>query len=226
VIETSNAENLGMAVASAAYQTVIYELADYDSDEFNPSCEDAGNRTEENNENNSEDWWNIKTTYDECTFTNDEETTVVFDGTIDRTYDGASDSSSEIFDVTVSFNDDPEDLNSTLSCDGVSTSSQTCLLEEAEFVGFDDRLFEVEGLAANGDWASGYYISGFVNDPDNGSVTMTTGDTPITYSDDCEVPVTGIVNLSGTDDTSATITFVSCLEFNVTIDGVANTYYW
>ncbi|MEJ2694767.1 MAG: hypothetical protein P8166_17520, partial [Candidatus Thiodiazotropha sp.] len=112
----------------------------------------------------------------------------------------------------------------SVSCINFNSVSPTCSIS-SDFVGLDSRTYRVENIAVNGSAVSGFYVNATVYDPDHGYVTMET-DTPLTFDCATGVPGTGSVVLSGASTTLATITFVSCDEFNVTIDSVAETFFW
>ena len=135
---------------------------------------------------------------------------------------GAVDSLSMTFNVTATYAGESAALNLSLNCVDLSGSA-SCTVR-SDFVGVDGRIYRVMDITVTPS-GSGYYVNATVYDPDHGRVDMTTT-APLAFDCPNGVPSTGTVVISGTDSTSGTINLVSCSEFNVTVDGVSNTYYW
>jgi hypothetical protein len=150
---------------------------------------------------------------------------IVLTGTVDFVYDSVTDEISMVYHVTGTFAGESVDINMSLSCSDFTTAvSPTCEIS-TDFAGLDDRIYRVKDISVSGNATSGYNVSATVYDPDHGYVGITTS-TPLIFDCGTNVPSTGTIELTGASATSATINFVSCDEYNVTIDGVGETFYW
>lgn len=149
---------------------------------------------------------------------------LVFNGTVDYTYNSGADSLSMVFHMTVSYAGDSQSINMTIACASIS-GSPVCTVS-SDFVGLDDRTYRVTNIGVTGDAYSGFYVDATVYDPDHGYITMTTT-SPILF--DCPttgVPSTGTITINGASASSATISFDSCSSFTVTINSVAEVFNW
>jgi hypothetical protein len=253
-VETTNSEDLSTAAASGALQAVAADSASGALGRPTPSLENkllevspkiskwivqsgfryAAKTTDISSEvcdaggtaiadtNDAETVGTI--TFSSCGMSDGSGGTLVLNGTVDYTYTVSSDSIVMTYHVTVTYAGETSDMNMTLSCVDFTSASPTCSAS-VDYVGLDSRVYRVKDIDVSGSEASGFYVSATVYDPDHGYVEMTTN-TPITFECDNGVPGTGAVTLAGSDSTSATITFVSCSEYNVTIDGLTETYNW
>jgi hypothetical protein len=153
--------------------------------------------------------------------------TIVITGSVDFSITlsgGSADSMSMTFRVTVAYGGESANINMTISCVNL-TGVASCTVS-SDFVGLDNRVYRVTDITVSGNASSGYYVSATVYDPAHGRVGMTTT-APLLYNCSNGVPSTGTVVISGTDSTSATINFVSCSEFNVTVaGGSSETFFW
>jgi hypothetical protein len=253
-VETTNSEDLSTAAASGALQGVAANSASSAFSRPTPSlenklleiapkiskwivqsklhyaakttnvtgdfCDEGGTAIADTN-----DAGTIGTiTFSNCGISDDNGGALVLNGTVDYNYTASTDSIVATFHVTVTYGGESSAINMTLSCVDTTSASPTCSAS-VDYVGLDNRVYRIKDIQVSGSAASGFYVSATVYDPDHGYVQMTTN-TPITFECDNGVPGTGAVTLTGSDSTSATITFVNCSEFNVTIDGLTETYYW
>jgi hypothetical protein len=166
-------------------------------------------------------------TFTNCGISDGNGGVVTLSGTVAVSYtlvNNTIDSMEMTFHVSVSFGGETASISMSLSCVGL-TGVGSCTVS-SDFVGIDDRVYRVTDITVSGSAASGYYIDATVYDPAHGSVTMTTT-APLLFDCSNGVPRTGTLALTGSNATSATITFVSCSEYNITVDGnPATTYYW
>lgn len=136
---------------------------------------------------------------------------------------GSPDSLSMTFRVNVSYEGQTVSINLTLSCVNLS-GSPSCSVR-SDFAGIDGRVYRVVDITVTQYGVDTYGIGATVYDPDHGRFDMTTT-VPLVLDCPNGVPSVGTVMISGADSTSGTINFVSCSEFNVTVGGVSDTYFW
>ena len=110
-------------------------------------------------------------------------------------------------------------LNMTVSCN----SSGTICTITSDFIGENGRAYRVTDTTVSGNSSTGYNVSATVYDGEHGSITVTA--TAVTFNCDNGLPGSGTVTFSD-GSTTATVTFNSCTNYTLTIDGVANDYDW
>jgi hypothetical protein len=95
----------------------------------------------------------------------------------------------------------------------------------ADYQGYDDRTYRVTNVSVSGNESSGYEVSVRVYDPDYGYITVTT---EIALTFDCSGghPSAGRIRIEGANGDVAVIEFISCTQYVVTFEGVAETYTW
>jgi hypothetical protein len=134
-----------------------------------------------------------------------------------------ADTLSMTFHVTVSYAGESESINLTLNCVDLS-GSPSCSVR-SDFTGVDGRVYRVMDIDVTPYGTDTYYVDATIYDPDHGHFDMTTT-APLVLNCSNGVPSSGTVVIFGSGSTSGTITFVSCSEYNVTIDSVSTTFYW
>lgn len=252
MIDTGNSRDLSTAAASGALQSVVGDSANifarsaprleskvfeispkiakwivqsellYAAKTANLSalCSAGGSAIADSNDAETEG----TITFTNCGISDGAGGAVFLTGQVNFSYNAATDTMSMAFYVTASYAGESTDMSLSLSCVDFNSASPTCSAS-SDFVGLDNRTCRVENIAVTGSAVSGFDVNATIYDPDHGYVTMNT-DTPLTFGCATGVPGTGSIVLSGASATQATITFVSCDEFNVTIDSVGETFYW
>jgi hypothetical protein len=163
-------------------------------------------------------------TFTNCAMSDSEGGTLVMNGTVTFSANTSADSSSMVFNVTVTYIGESQSVNMTLACSNISSASVSCSMT-SDFTGIDGRVYRIEDLSVSGDEVSGFYVGMTLYDPDYGSVAVTTSQ-PLTYDCTDPVPGSGMLTLSGANDSSATVSFGNCSSYTVTVDGVGTTYDW
>jgi hypothetical protein len=164
-------------------------------------------------------------TFTNCGISDGTGSAIVLNGTVDFTYVTSTDSISMVYHVTVSYAGESQAINMTVACVDFMTSSPTCTVS-SDFTGLDSRVYRITDISVSGNASSGFYINATIYDPDSGRFDMTTS-VPILF--DCPtagIPSTGVIGISGSGGTSASISFDDCSSFTVTINGVPETYNW
>jgi hypothetical protein len=255
-VEDANAESLSTAAASGATQSVVADVAEgalmarsapslesklveispkiaywavqsgalYSAKTTNISadvCDAGGSAIADSN-----DAGTVGTiVFTNCGISDDAGGVIVMNGTVDFSgtlVGNQPDTLSMTFHVTASYGGESATINLLISC--VDLSGTASCTVSSDFVGIDGRTYRVTDISVSGG-VSGYYVNATVYDPNQGQVDMTTT-SPLLFDCANGVPSTGTVVISGSGSTAGTISFVSCSEYNVTIDGVSTTYYW
>jgi hypothetical protein len=133
------------------------------------------------------------------------------------------DSLSMTFHVNATHAGQTQAIRLVLHCVGLS-ATPSCTVR-SDFAGIDGRVYRVTDISVTPYSTDSYYIDATVYDPDYGRFSMVTT-APLLLDCANGVPSAGAVDISGDGPTSGTITFVSCSEYNVTINGGSKTYYW
>jgi hypothetical protein len=165
-------------------------------------------------------------TFSNCGIYIDASSVMYLTGTVDYTItlvSGSPDTLSMTFRVNATYEGLTEAINLSLNCVDLS-GSPSCSIR-SDFAGIDGRVYRLTDINVTSYGTDTYYIDATVYDPDYGYFSMTTT-TPLLLDCPNGVPRTGAVVISGDGTTSGTISFVSCTEYNVTIDGVSTTYSW
>lgn len=108
----------------------------------------------------------------------------------------------------------------TIVCDG----NYGCSVQ-SDFVGTDGRTYRIEDMTVSGSDTSGWNVSATVYDPDLGSVNFETTD-PLMLDCPTGVPSSGALSMRGSNSVVATVTYTSCTEFQVCLEGICNTATW
>jgi hypothetical protein len=95
----------------------------------------------------------------------------------------------------------------------------------SDYRGYDERTYRVTEVSVSGNGASGYQVSVRVYDPEHGYVTVTT-DVPVTFDCTDGHPSAGRIRIEAANGVTATVEFISCTQYVVTFEGVADTYTW
>lgn len=148
---------------------------------------------------------------------------IVLTGTVDYSFNQSTDTFDMSFHVSVTYAGETAALNLTIHC--VNFSNATSCMVSSDFVGLDGRIYRVTDISVFGDPSTGISVDATVYDPNHGRVTMVTTSAMVF---DCPVgvPSTGTLVISGSDSTSATVSFNGCTSFDVTIAGSPATYFW
>lgn len=110
--------------------------------------------------------------------------------------------------------------NMTVVCD----ANYGCSIQ-SDFVGADGRTYRIEDMTVSGSDTSGWNVSATVYDPDLGSVNFETT-APLMLDCPTGVPSSGALSMRGSNLVVATVTYTSCTEFQVCLEGVCNTATW
>ena len=251
-VESTNAESLSTAAASGALQSVAAEsassafarpMADFSGKlleiapriamgivqsefyaakitDLSSLCDAGGTAIADTND--AETVGTIAFT--NCRMSDGYGSVLVLNGVVDYTFNSSADSMAMTFNITMTYAGETAVMNMTLNCVNFTSASPTCSVT-SDFAGLDGRIYRVTDITVTGDAFSGFTISATVYDPDYGHVDMVTT-TPITFDCGTGVPGTGSVAVYGSSGTSGAINFVSCSEYNVTVNGVTDTYFW
>ncbi len=165
-------------------------------------------------------------TFSSCGIRIDAFSVIYLTGTVDYSITlvgGSPDTLSMVYRVNATYEGQTEALNLSLNCVDVS-GSPSCSIR-SDFTGIDGRVYRVMDISVTPYGTDSFYIDATVYDPDYGRFSMVTT-VPLLLDCANGVPSAGAVDISGDGPTSGTITFVSCSEYNVTIDSVSTTFYW
>jgi hypothetical protein len=165
-------------------------------------------------------------TFSNCGIRVDATSAMYLTGTVDYSITlvgGSPDTLSMNYHVNATYAGQTQALNLSLNCVGLSGASSCSI--RSDFAGIDGRVYRVLDISVTPYSTDSYYIDATVYDPDYGHFSMVTT-VPLLLNCANGVPSAGAVDISGDGPTSWTITFVSCSEYNVTINGGSKTYYW
>jgi len=113
-------------------------------------------------------------------------------------------------------------LNMTLTCTGLNTVSPSCN-SISDFTAANGETYRVENAVVSGNDSTGYSIQAKVYDSEYGSVSISS--TALTFDCSNGLPSSGSITYTSGSD-SATVTFDSCTQFTVTLNGTADIYSW
>ena len=126
------------------------------------------------------------------------------------------------------FTDGSQTFDGSFECSRPSSTSINinCSYSYSGLTGIDSGSYSISGSAFTGDNISGYSGTVTVTDSDRGSVTITASN--IIYDDACafDVPVSGTLSMAGSEGSSATVTFNSCNDATVVVDGNSILITW
>jgi len=123
---------------------------------------------------------------------------------------------------TVSVDGYTTTLNMTMSCTTDSSGFPNCNTI-SDFKAANGQSYRVENASVSGNSSSGYNISATVYDSTYGSVSVTSTNLVLDCSNG--LPSSGSITYTSGSEL-ATVTFNSCSEYTVTLDGTADTYNW
>jgi hypothetical protein len=252
-VETANAEDLGTASASAARQAIVSEgvngvlrplpeledkvleispmIAEWvaqsvsyaaRTEDVSAVCTGGGQAIADTNDAGTSG----TITFTNCRFDDGNGSVISMTGTVDFTYtevNGEIDSMSLNYNVSVTYQGETAGVNLRISCVNM-TSAGSCSIS-SDFVGLDNRVYRVIDITVGGDAYSGYYVDATVYDPAHGHVSLTTT-APLLFDCPTGAPSTGTLVITGTNSSSATVSFDSCDQFTVTVNGLGETFYW
>ena len=112
----------------------------------------------------------------------------------------------------------------TVSCTNVK-GAPSCEIS-SDFMGVDPRIYRLTNASVTGNDVSGYNITATIYDPDQGSIQLTTSRSILYNCMEKWIPSTGAISITGSDGSSASISFVSCSQYTVVVDNVGTTYSW
>lgn len=119
-----------------------------------------------------------------------------------------------------------ETFNMTMTCSASNNQGTDISCEYySDYHGYDNRTYRVTEASVSGSATSGYSVSFRVYDPDYGYVSVTT-EIPVTFGCSDGHPDAGRIRMEGANGTTAVVEFISCSQYVVTFNGVANTYNW
>lgn len=165
-------------------------------------------------------------TFTNCRIDDGNGSVIVMTGTVDFTFtlvNNEVDSMSLNYNVSVSYEGETAGVNLRISCVDM-TGARSCSIT-SDFVGLDNRVYRVTNITVSGSAYSGYYVDATVYDPVHGYVSLTTT-APLLFDCPTGVPSTGSVVITGSNSSSATVSFDSCSQFTVTVSGLGETFYW
>jgi hypothetical protein len=252
-VDTTNSEDLGTASASAARQAVVTDAvngvmrpaADLEDKvldvsptiaEWIAQSRNYAARTEDvsrfctqggeaiANTNDAETSGTI--TFTNCGIDDGNGSVIVMTGAVDFTLtlvNNEVDSMSLNYNVSVTYEGKTAGVNLRISCVDM-TGVRSCSIT-SDFVGLDNRVYRVTNITVSGSASSGYYVDATVYDPAHGSVSLTTT-SPLLIDCPTGVPSTGTVVITGANSSSATVSFDSCDQFTVTVNGLGEIFYW
>ncbi|MBV1871005.1 MAG: hypothetical protein KUG83_00520 [Gammaproteobacteria bacterium] len=110
----------------------------------------------------------------------------------------------------------------TIAC----TDVQTCSVQ-ADFAGLDGRTYRISDVEVTGSDSIGWDVTATVYDPDLGFVEIATT-TSLMFDCPAGVPSTGALTVTGVDSVAASVTYLSCSEFQVCLleGNICSTYSW
>lgn len=123
---------------------------------------------------------------------------------------------------TVSVDGYTTTLNMTMSCTTDSSGFPNCNTI-SDFKAANGQSYRVENASVGGNSSSGYNISATVYDSTYGSVSVTSTNLVLDCSNG--LPSSGSITYTSGSE-SATVTFNSCTQFTVELDGNADIYTW
>lgn len=109
-------------------------------------------------------------------------------------------------------------LNATISCDASFNCSIFSDFEE------NGRSYRIENSSVSGSSSTGYNVEARVYDEEYGYVEISS--TGLVFDCSNGNPSTGTIEVTDGEGNTASIEFVSCTEFTVTVDGSASSYIW
>jgi hypothetical protein len=116
----------------------------------------------------------------------------------------------------------------TISCTGLLSGNYNCETN-ADWEDPSGETYRYESSSVVGDDSSGYEVEVIVFDTENGYIEVTTTER-IMYNCENGYPGAGEISITGSEETSASVSFDSCTGFtvNVVADGssVASTFNW
>lgn len=117
-------------------------------------------------------------------------------------------------------------FNMSVTCTATNQEGSDASCEYySDYRGYDNRTYRVSEVSVTGNESSGYQVSVRVYDPDHGYVTVTT-EVPVTFDCSDGHPSAGRIRVEAADGATAVIEFISCSQYVVTFEGVADTYTW
>ncbi|MES9972190.1 MAG: hypothetical protein ABW092_19325 [Candidatus Thiodiazotropha sp.] len=178
--------------------------------------------------------WSID--YDQCTRTTsygNSSYSTSFDGSVEGTYSQVGNGfhmEYRYVNFTVSVQSPSlnysETFNMTMTCSAsTSNGSDVSCNYYSDYQGYDNRTYRVSEASVSGNATSGYSVTARVYDPDHGYVSIIT-EIPVTFDCSNGFPSAGRIRIEGANGAVATVEFISCSQYVVTFNGVANTYSW
>ncbi|MCG7984883.1 MAG: hypothetical protein JAY90_19295 [Candidatus Thiodiazotropha lotti] len=167
------------------------------------------------------------TTYDNGSYS------TVFQGTVEGTYTKVGIGyrlTLNYINFSVSINNPggsySDTFNMQMSCTAANQDGSDVSCEYySDYLGYDNRTYRVTEVSVSGSGSSGYLVSVRVYDPEHGYIHVTTV-VPMTF--DCETgrPSAGRIQIEAANGVTAVIEFISCTQYVVTFNGLAETYRW
>jgi hypothetical protein len=157
----------------------------------------------------------------------------ILDGAVEGTYTQVGDG----YRLTLNYHNFTVDVNNpsgrysdtfnmSVTCTASNQESTDLSCEYySDYRGYDNRTYRVSEVNISGNESSGYQVSVRVYDPDYGYVMVTT-EVPVTFNCTGGHPSAGRIHFEGANGATAVIEFISCTQYVVTFEGVANTYTW
>ncbi|MCG7870785.1 MAG: hypothetical protein JAZ11_01635 [Candidatus Thiodiazotropha lotti] len=167
------------------------------------------------------------TTYDNGSYS------TVFHGTVEGTYTKVGIGyrlTLNYINFSVSINNPggsySDTFNMQMTCTAANQDGSDVSCEYySDYQGYDNRTYRVTEVSVSGSGSSGYLVSVRVYDPEHGYIHVTTV-VPLTF--DCETgrPSAGRIQIEAAIGVTAVIEFISCTQYVVTFNGLAETYRW
>jgi len=150
---------------------------------------------------------------------------VVLNGTMSFSSNSSGTSFTASFNLSITENGVTETISGSASCTVDQSSGAENCTYNINTTGIDGRTYNVSDVSVSGSSFSGYTVSGSVNDPDHGAITINTT-TPITFGGCPGGAPDGGEMTFNSQNVTATVTFNADCTFTVTLDGVPTTYNW
>jgi hypothetical protein len=205
-------------------------------DRSSSNCDSGSVVVDYPDSDNAEDW---RIVFDQCrknpgTGTNNH--AITYNGVVEASYSQTyvREDGYHLYFRYVDFNisvDSPlanynDTVTMTVSCYGYDAEGTDIHCDySSDYRGYDNRNYRVDVYGISGNAISGYSVSVWVYDPDYGYVSVSTH-VPVTFECSGGYPSAGRIQVNEINGTSATVEFISCSQYVVTFEGVAEIHDW
>ncbi len=171
-------------------------------------CTDGGSASVDGTETQSD------FTFNNCSFGG-----ITFTGSGSATINPDGSSVIVYKDFTMTIGEESFTLNLTATCDAQDNCTYS-----SDFVAVNGETYRISDTAQSGSNTSGYNISATVFDSELGKVSFTS--TGMLFDCDNGYPSSGSLTITDANDNDVAVTFNSCTQYSVTLDGSAETLDW